>query len=226
MIKKILLTLSILCSACFSESTNLVGISKGWFMLADEQTIGRYTNEVNNLEASRPSKNKLVISTSGKLVSGSYFLNLLDISPRIYLFSQQQNTNSTLVVVAMPPFPELEKANFTSLDSYIFELNNTVEFKARPIEKEVFDRLVNNLFIWKDNNSPLQKPRSIYNEKTIQPTNGLIDYFILEDLYSFTTLHPGKRRRDWLFPFRYYEQKISLKEKKNTQPSSQIEKKP
>ncbi len=226
MIKRTLLTIFLLCSVCFSESTNLVGVSKGWFLLTDEQTIGRYTNEVNYLEASRPSKGKLVMSTSGKVISGSYFLNLLDISPRIYLFSQQKNTNRTLVVVAMPPFPKLERANFTSLDSYIFELKNTVEFKARPIEKEIFDKLVNNLFIWKNNNTPLQKPRSIHNEKTIQPTNGLIDYFILEDLYSFTTLHPEKRRRDWLFPFRYYEQKISLKEKEKTQPSSQIEKKP
>jgi len=215
MIEKILILNLLLCILSYSESTNLVGVSKNWFMLVDGQSAEQYTNAVNRLEATRPTPSKLIMSTSGRVVSTNIFSSLLSDCSRLYFLCDPRDDNKKLVVLSMPPFPNLGRARFSYVDSFIFEPLNTVEFKAKQIKKEAFEKLISDLFIWRsDKDGALHKPRRIFDEENLKQSDSQVYFFMLEDIYSFSTFHPERRRNDWLSPFRHYEQRINIQEKK------------
>ena len=204
-------TLSI-CASCFSESTNLVERSMGYILSAPSRSISQYTNEVDQIEKNRPALGKIVISTSGKVVSDNFFLNLLDTSPRIYLLSGEENQTNLIVILSMPPFPDMQYVNYASVDSYIFEKGNRVEFSAIPISKEFFKTTTQDYYIWQENGIPRERPEPFNIDKRLNAESKTVSFFILEDVFSFCSVRPDKRKNDWLFPFRNFEQIIVLKD--------------
>jgi hypothetical protein len=205
--KKGILLVILMRFACFGEATNFVGIVRDARALTDMVVLGPDGTPSMSFEPGGVHEVNWPIgieNPSGVDNSSKLFYN----SIRVFVLSSSSDDSNTVAIVAMPPFPEI-RGTIVLLEKRVFMTGNAISLKLKPITEDEYRKIILDLYVWKGGKNPTGEPYAVNNDPVLMRQHRA--YYILEDIYDFSTRNSEKRKGDWLSVYSGYEQKIIFK---------------